>query len=607
MAPPLTGGKAVFTLGALGKGSCPKRLVYKHSPPTPAEPLRVKYCNTPFSAMFTYTFEYMVYNSEQSDIKAFLSYKTNKVWKAPLHCPKNAANVLEAVLSAIETICNKESAPTQYLLRLFGDRFIPLAIWIETHVVEDCPTLFKEAATKIPKSECLFSDINYIRAPLTEACGFWRQNVSHYKDNALLHLLAKCLPQRCQVRNLNRVTLQYVENDDSIAKKLHHILLCGLLANYRTSKRHPYFATRYVIFKKLQDPSTLKTVLQKHFTTILFAMKQFIRGSIETVPSLRTLLVQSADWEQFETHVDEAMRAICTDLEVSPEDTFLQRMVFVLDTRLGRKSHRVSLKTTRKYVAARNVRLLVEQKNHHDVLKKHLVNIYRSMCRVPINAPIPWYMLVTLGVKRNIVRALYDETSNKDKLRGLIQGKTKETIRRFLNVYDLRNHIRFYKLPKHHHERQTRALRKRFALRKDEPLDPNAAQFWMCTQCKTVKSFAKNCAQTFGNASVLLDDETLVYYCAQHKSQKNIPAKDEGVCSFLKGMQKKIKPRKFRTDKYAHCMDTPLLRAPAQGVLLYFFNSLFIICPHCAHVRCLENMGFCGGFLCCKLCIEKLN
>ena len=139
-------------------------------------------------------------------------------------------------------------------------------------------------------------------------------------------------------------------------------------------------------------------------------MKQFIRCSIETVPSLRTLLVQSADWEQFETHVDEAMRAICTDIEVSPEDTFLQRMVFVLDTRLGRKSHRVSLKTTRKYVLARNVRLLVEQKNHHDVLKKHLDNIYRSMCRVPINAPIPWYMLVTLGVKRNIVRALYDET-----------------------------------------------------------------------------------------------------------------------------------------------------------------------------------------------------
>jgi len=573
----------------------------------PTECLRIKYSNTPFVAMFSYTFEHMCYNTEQADVQSFLNNNTNSVWKAPSHCPQNVQRVLETVLSSIESMCSSATPAMQYLLRIFGDRFIPLAIWIETHPEKNCRALLEGAAAALPKSQCLFSDINNVRAPLSEACGFWRHSISHYKDNALLHLLAKCLPQRCQVRNLNRVTLQYVQKDKNIANALHNMLLCGLLGNYKTGVSRPYFATRYAIFKNLQDPANLVDTIEKHFTTILFAMKQFIRNNIETVAPLRTLLVKSADWEQFETHVDEAMGALCIDLDVAPEENFMQRMVAVLDARLGRKSHRVSLKVPRRYVAARNVRILVQQKEHSDVLKKNLVDIYRSLCRVPSSACIPWYMLVTLGVERKVVRALYDETCSKDTLRTLLQGKTKETVCRFLNVYDLRNNIRFYQLPQHHQEQQLLALRRRFGLREDEALSPNIAQFWMCTQCKSIKSFTKGCSRTFGNASVLLDDESLVYYCAHHKSHKNTTLAVEGVSSFLKGITKKAKPRKMRTDKYAHCHDTPLLRACAQGVLLYFFNSLYMICPRCGHVRCFDKMGFCGGFLCCEQCVDKLK
>jgi hypothetical protein len=441
---------------------------------------------------------------------------------------------------------------------------------------------------------------------VVQECAFWSNVNSTEQRYGLQHLLAKCLPQRCQVRNLNRVTKQYVSKSDEMKRTLHKILMCGMLGNYSSCSHRPAFTARRALFAQFV-PEQFLVVLEKYFICIVFSMKQFIRHRIQAIDVLRTHLLQRGHWLFFEEHMDLAMEAMC--LEKGAED-LIGRMALVLEQRLTRKSNRISpKKKVRKMDEVRFVWNIIGPRQLEDGVNKNFIYLHDVFCRLAIGSSIPWHLLVTMGVSRGVVRALYEGHPARDRLKLLTTEPERRTIRQFLSIYHLRNDIRLYHLPRHRCDEQRRALRRRFQLTDGAALDPALGRFVLCTQCKSIKSFCRAVdpkrGRLYGNAAVLLDEETLTYYCAHRKAHKNTPSSltKSSVPSFFCNDAPKTKSRrKPRLDKYAFCSATPLLILPSHGFLLYFFGRLYMLCPLCAWICCLEDMAYHGSRMLCKSC-----
>ena len=572
----------------------PRSLIFKDAPPTPFVFLRKRYERTPHAALFQYSFEYLCCHTQQPDVAAFIGHKCEKVWT--VSGPPQVKLVLEAALATVEKLCREAPPLPEYMLRLFGDRFIPLALWLQSNTAEDVEDLCQKTA--MPNSKCLFSDMAALRVNFVNTSGFWSHEV-HGKKMPLVHLLSKCLPQRCQARNLNRVTAQHLEDCPALHSKLHKIVICALLGNFKTSTERPFLDVRVAVFQSFRDVSVLSKLVSEHFNVVLFALKQYVVHEVACVPQLRARLVQSGKWLQFEKNAAAAMAALCADMDATSEN-FLQRASTAFDLCLNKKTNRTNAKTKRKSDRDRHIRSIVRTKEHKDVLKRHFSVIYQYMCRIPLNCDTPWYLLVTLGIKRDVVRAIYNDKS-KERLSKLIAGDVGTTVRRFLNTYDLRHSVRLFALAPHHCAQQQKALRARYSLVGDIP--PTLAQFVMCTQCKTLKSYSKKNLGAYGNAYVLVDDETQEYYCSQHRSHKNtVPRAEAPISSFLKMVHVHKKSRK-RSDKYEHCESTALLKMPSHGLLLSFFGNLYMLCPQCATTCAVSDMGFRGAFFACGKCM----
>ena len=579
----------------------PRSLVFTEIPPTPFAYLKRKYEHTVHCALFLYSFEYLCCNVEQSDVAQFVSESGPSVWLAPRTCPVAVKTVLEAALSTVEMLVQGADNWLTYMLRLFGDRFLPLTLWLRGHTVVDVRDLCHRAWAVLPKQTCLFADTCAARVPFAHTSHFWSRDNSKQKRNPLIHLLSKCLPQRCQGRNLNRVTELYLEEHSSLAKQLHAIVLCSLLGNYESNANRPSMSIRQAIFQHLYEVDSIHMLVKKHFNIVVFALKQFIRCQIDTMPQLRLLLIKTVNWLLFERCTATAMNAVCGEISASPAVSFLRRVSVSLEQCVSRKNNRLCAPKKRPN-SNRFVRSLVFKKDECDVLKRHFTIIYNCMCRVPLTAETPWYLLVTLGVPRDVVRSLYNER-DKTRLRALLDEEQRTVVRRFLNTFDLRHSLQLYDIPHHHCEQQDKALRKRFSIADGDELPDNVGQFVLCTQCKTLKSYSKTQTGTYGNSCVLINDETLEYYCSQHKSNKNnVAGNSAPVSSFLKHVQPERKVRK-RVDKYAHCESTALLKMPSRGKLLFFFGHLYMLCPQCAATTRLDDMGYRGVFFACSGCM----
>jgi len=390
----------------------------------------------------------------------------------------------------------------------------------------------------------------------------------------------------------------------SLQIEVHHIVMCALLGNFSSVLQRPTIQFRIAVFRTFSDSKIVQELLEKHFNIVIFALKQYILHTIICIPHLRRTLLKSEKWEQFEQCGQSSMLALCGEMKHAKFPNFVECISIALDQCLTKKNHRFSAKRKNVPVKNRRIRNIVASKDQCDILKKHFMVIYECICRIPLKCETPWYLLVTLGIKREVVRAIYSEKS-KAILQVLLQDDVKTTVRRFLNTCDLRKHVQVFDLALHHREQQDKAMRKRFSLADDDAIPTNLAEFVMCTQCKSLKSHSAKTSGTFGNASVLIDDETMQYFCSQHRSHKNSSVRTGAkVSSFLKHVEPKKKSRK-RIDKYQHCQSTPLLKIPSRGKLLYFFGVLYMLCPQCASTSSLFDMTRVGTFLACKRCVLR--
>jgi hypothetical protein len=468
----------------------------------------------------------------------------------------------------------------------------------------------------MPSTVCEFSGLPVTRIPMLWKCGIPKR--LQPKQFPILHLLSKCLPQRCQVRNLNRIALNYTTTDEHIRSTLHYILVRGLLGNYKRCTARPALGTRLSVFARFATPDSLVEAVRDHFSIVLYAMKMFIRHTVCLNPVLREHMVVQGSWEYFEQHVDETSIALCCDLDRLPHATFFARMTSFLEQRMARKASRVCAKRATS-AGSRAIKTIVGQREKTDMVHKHFLCLYNACCRVPLGSRVPWYMLVTLGVSRRVIRELYSCTLSKDRLKAFFSAQDKVVIRQFLNTFHLRDKIRAYALPEHMVQSQLQALRRRFRVPAGVALDPHVARFLLCTQCRSLKSLpkaSKNAARAaprvYGNSAVLLDDVSLEYYCAHHKAHKNaaghppVPALPSFFSAF-QAPEKDRAARKQRFDKYAHCERTPLLKIPSHGVLLYFFDQLYLLCPQCAWPYAVQSMGYFGEKFMCGQCAHALK
>ena len=147
-------------------------------------------------------------------------------------------NAIGHILDVLNTLYKSTKGEIQYLIGIKQDMFIPLMLYMETHDTSDdhmCEDngegapIEKLLPTKAFHEGMLPDNISDLMK-----CSFWSDNG---KMEPIVHLLSKSTPQRCQIRSLTLIMLNYCKMHDNVYDFVVNALKCSMLGAYRGCKR----------------------------------------------------------------------------------------------------------------------------------------------------------------------------------------------------------------------------------------------------------------------------------------------------------------------------------------------------------------------------------
>lgn len=164
---------------------------------------------------------------------------------------------------------------------------------------------------------CILPDLRHYltQLPLFQTS---QLKVNSGKSNCkLTHLLNKCLPKRCQIRELTRFLREYCMEDEVVKLCFKRMIFCSLCGIYRHCKRSPPFNVTVVMGATFLYSSTngLEKWLSNNKTNnsqtiCLHVMREYICVCTATQPTLRKILCTRFNWASFETQTFKIMERI---------------------------------------------------------------------------------------------------------------------------------------------------------------------------------------------------------------------------------------------------------------------------------------------------------
>jgi len=115
--------------------------------------------------------------------------------------------------------------------------------------------------------------------------------------SAMSHLISKALPQRCQIRNLKEIVLQYCTQFEKFSEIIDNIVLFGM-----THVKFSNDVVRRHVTRRL-DAGLPPCENSKQFVTFTF-LKFFVYKCIDAIPPLHRHMMSVCDWYKFCRCVD---------------------------------------------------------------------------------------------------------------------------------------------------------------------------------------------------------------------------------------------------------------------------------------------------------------
>lgn len=538
-------------------------------------------------------------------------------------------NAVGFVVDKLDTLMQSQTGEIKYLLSLQQDMYIPLMLYMEKHDTSD-EHLCEDAGFGAPIEQLMPSPkLAYHEGMLPDhvvdlmKCSFWSDNG---KMSPIVHLLSKSTPQRCQIRSLTMIMLNYCKVHDHVFEFVLHALKCSMLGAYRGCKRPPLRIRKkiYEVFSKMSRKSFLVFMQSRHQQLLFFTIKEYLIFATKHIPALREELIVRYKWEDFEQRVTSTMDSV---RDMLSEDDI---MAFVGVERFLTSINRMQphLYRPRKHAFCR---VLMHECEHHDDLlglasgrHQHFDLMYQMLIREPLK-PMPLEWLSLFNVSKDTIQKMigfqktYNTTGSRSTIRAFIGGLKREEfeiVRALARAYDRKINVRMFTLPTHITVRQIQALRQMHNVRDGEELHHTIGTTLICMECQQFKGFvayrtAKKIhnIHAYGQARVLVDDNDGKMYCGKRCDKVDKKRHTESyewevaVDACEKEMRKSAKERR-KEEMNSLCASIELQKISLIGNVLQFYGSLYTICPQCGNFMKYNPKHMYNGFF-CGCCMEN--
>ena len=454
----------------------------------------------------------------------------------------------------------------------------------------------------------------------------------------ILHTLSKALPQRCQIRNLKDIIINYVSDSDEFFYFLLEVIKASLFGTYRHCEKCLNFEARSVLYKCFLTQMSSKAFFIKwfrngndHQVLIFFCLKEYLVQTVREVSPVFEIVDHLYGWSKFDTQVINYMNKIRDLLSIigKREYEHLHKSDWIssVETVLvnAAKSHVKLFRTTpqQHYYMKLHTQLVkyFTQKNifrvYDIVPKKTTFFIWSVMQRLHTFRNI-FKIMHLFGVSNEVATMLQDETFAAEHFAAQTDDTLKYIIE-FCRIVHLRKNTGFYPLPDHLYERQKEAIKKRENLEVLSEKDLNLLSInYVCFICQDVKMFLMKSDANHsrhsnklakGSLRVIVNncshDGKLEYVCGRrterHQRHGKRKWRDKDNCKIA---ERKLQKEKQREAVAHRCINHPLQEVSMVGHCLRFFNKMIVVCTNCGNTCLVDSKSFIRGTcLNCSLCI----
>lgn len=460
----------------------------------------------------------------------------------------------------------------------------------------------------------------------------------HKDKNKILHTLSKALPQRCQIRNLKDIIINYVNEDDVFFNFLLQVIKQSLFGTYAHCKERLNFQGRHVLYKSFKTQLIVKPFFIKwfkngsdHQVLIFFCLKEFLVDTVRQINPIFEIVDKMYGWSRFDTQVCNFMDKIRNMLNTIAvrEYNFLNKSDWI-----------TSVESILVNAAKQHIKLFrtTPQLTYYSKIYNSLTKYFTEKGMFITYDIIPrelthflWNIMIRLHNKKNIFKVLHLFDIEENVMNLLINEKfgpehyAKQNDRclkiiiELCRVVELRKSTGLYVLPDHLFKKQQEALKTRENLDCLSKTDKKILGLnYVCMICHDIKMFLMKANGTSsrhsnklakGSLRIIVNncnkDDKLEYVCGRrterHQRHGKRKWRDDSKIA-----ERKLVKEKQREAISQRCINSPLQEVDMLGHCLLFFNKIMHICTNCGNTCVLNNTCFnYSTNLNCSLCIKS--
>ena len=465
------------------------------------------------------------------------------------------------------------------------------------------------------------------------------------RSHAIASLIAKTVPNRCQVRSLvdSIKTLLYTNAEAKLF--LEQCVQCSLLGLF-PGAAPPSLKARKVLLLQTMAQHTNKNqstntgivyiLLREQFHQILFfSLKESLIYIVShCVPSLACVLREFHGWDEFCSMVRNSMNRARQILSGKEDD--LKHFEKSLQLVSKQKIRKLFSKQPSSRCFETSLMTEAEKKflptSKLDISEFSEKLKYYALRVEDTEAPLKWlngmvhregYTAEQKAERAKVMARLVGDLEEAKRLY-LLDGskiKLRAALKRagswddiLVDVYALamtfknKRTTHWIRLPAHITVRQIRALRRVFKVPNGTPLSecPKLmGKIGICEECSSVRSFltpkrgrASNGLVAFGYCQSLVSDQNLgEFYCGRKKAPPD-------RTTFARGAKtgRALRHSRFFGNR---CGDTLLKQLSLIGRALVWRGRIYAICCYCANFFSFDNASWHGDSLCCGECVDS--
>lgn len=474
-------------------------------------------------------------------------------------------------------------------------------------------------------------------------CSFFSDN--RQKNNPIVHLLSKALPQRCTIRNLIQILSSYCRSHEDVYDFIIGCLKCSLLGLYKDASVRPKYKTRIKIMKKINETNKavmLQWMMKDHQQLLFYIIKEFLIFGVKQIPSIYEEINQRYYWDKFEACVIEAMNIVRQFENESDDILEFKGIEYKLISINKQQVHH--LYRPKRHSFANVVITECEKQDDNnciDYIQKdfpveYTDIMYQMAIRTPLNMDLPIQWLEYFNVssmtrkKFSTIQEIYNQEGSKSSLKNLLSSISRyefEALRQFCIVFNRKRNVRVFLLPSHIYIQQYIALKRKYSIPNGQPIPEEYGKTYFCFRCKQFKGFINTINNkgkrinlyAYGHSKILVEDDDMKLYCGKRCDKVDAKKRHNNLqeySSFIdldnkekqdiinNRTKKRIAKEKKKELRNEVCAETELCSINLLGVLLQFYDAMYTICPICGNFMQFNSKYFNKDGFYCGCCIE---